>query len=135
MIYTIGYQGLPLTQFLQILADKRIDVLIDVRSKPYGRAVSYNRKALEELFAKLGKRYIYKGDVLGGFTPIYPPAIEWLADRICDTGVNHLILCFEKNPAECHRHYELGRRLLARDIDIMHLSYNGLNMWASEIKP
>lgn len=133
MIYSIGYQGLPLDQFKRILEEKQIDILVDVRSKPNGRAFQYNRKALEELLPAMKKLYWYKGDVLGGFKPIEPDALTWLEGlnhnmgikaSTADTGpirFNYLLLCFEDNPLECHRHYILARHLVSKGIEVIHL--------------
>jgi uncharacterized protein (DUF488 family) len=146
MIYTIGYQGLPVERFRQIIEEKNIDIVIDVRSKPSGRAYQYNRKALEKMFLDIApKMYWYKGDILGGFAPIHESAIEWLTGCDHNMGIkwegtdtgdirfNYLILCYEANPCECHRHYELGKRLLKRGIDIIHL-YQGREIKASELE-
>lgn len=133
MIYTIGYQGLQLPQFKRILEEKKIDILVDVRSKPNGRAFQYNRKALEAWLPTLSKLYWYKGDVLGGFKPIEPDALQWLEGlnhnmgiktNTADTGpirFNYLLLCFEANPRECHRHYILARHLTSKGIEVIHL--------------
>jgi uncharacterized protein (DUF488 family) len=147
MIYTIGYQGLPLHEFQRIIKEKHISILVDVRSKPYGRAFQYNRSALEPLMKSIGVLYWYKGDVLGGFAEIKPDALRWLegcADKnACEFGsgfkvpaveFNHLILCFEANPSECHRHYALTRHLLSKGFEVIHLLKGGGEIKASDLE-
>ena len=146
MIYTIGYQGLPLDSFKRILREADINILIDVRSKPYGRAFQYNRNALEPLLKEMGILYWYKGDVLGGFSEIKPEALAWLegcgtpngADfgpdfKVPAVPINYLLLCFEANPRECHRHYALGRHLIGQGIDVVHLLKDGRKVAAGDL--
>ena len=82
MIYTVGYQGMQFPTFETILDELAIDILIDVRSKPHGRAYQYNRLALEKRLKEMKRLYWYKGDVLGGFKPVEPAALERLLSEL-----------------------------------------------------
>ena len=47
-VYTIGYSGFEIKDFIQILKKNKISVVIDVRSSPYSQYYSdYNKKNLE----------------------------------------------------------------------------------------
>ncbi len=150
MIYTIGYQGLPFDRFKEILVEKDINIIVDVRSKPYGRAFQYNRKALEFMTKDTPATllYWYKGDVLGGFNPIKPEALKWLESigvpngkefgpgfKVPDVPINYLILCYEANPRECHRHYELAKHLMSKGIAVVHLDKAGSETRAADLEP
>lgn len=149
MIYTIGYQGLPLDRFKEILVEKDINIIVDVRSKPYGRAYQYNRKALEFMVKDSLILYWYKGDVLGGFAPIKPAALSWLEGigrpdngavfgpgfKVPHVEINYLLLCYEANPRECHRHYELAKHLMSKRITVIHLDKNGDETRAIDLEP
>jgi hypothetical protein len=40
---------------------------VDVRSRPYGRIPVFNRNAIQRWLPEAGIRYLWKGDILGGF--------------------------------------------------------------------
>lgn len=56
-IYTIGYSGFAIDDFIQILKKYEISVVIDVRSNPYSRYhLEYNKENLKK---KLKQNRIY----------------------------------------------------------------------------
>lgn len=99
-LYTVGYQRLAIRELEEILAALRIDLLIDVRSRPFARRPEYRRSALERL---LGDRYCWHGDSLGGRGA--GPTTEGRA-RLKSLAKEKriLIMCMEEAPGECHRH-------------------------------
>ena len=114
-IYTIGYQGRSVEEVQKLVEHYNIALLVDVRSKPYGRRFDFNRKALEAIFPG----YRWMGDRLGGFSAISDQAISDLAELACSQRV--LLMCMERLPKDCHRGYELAERLRAHDIEAIHL--------------
>jgi hypothetical protein len=62
MIYTIGYQRLPLERLREI-AEKLDAILIYCRFKPVSRKPGFGRRQLETL---LGTKYEWRGNELGG---------------------------------------------------------------------
>ena len=127
MIYSIGYQKLNVTDLQRIVREKEVNFLIDCRSIPYGRRSEFNRKRLEAIF---GMSYLFRGDVLGGFNPIDETAIHWLAES---AETVHLLLCMEEDPATCHRHYEIARRLHKYGITVTHL-FRGREIKSTELE-
>ena len=58
MIYTIGYAGVDIDRFVQILKDKRITLLIDVRSIPKSQYFyQFNNNNLSKILANVGIKY------------------------------------------------------------------------------
>ena len=96
MIYSLGYQELDPKSLIEIIKAHRVEVLVDVRSRPYGRLPVFNRNAMERWLSAAGISYLWKGDILGGFAPIEEEAIRWLADF----GRNQVvcIMCMEADP-------------------------------------
>ena len=119
MIYSIGYQKLGQKTLIEILKGHQVEVLVDVRSKPYGRIPVYNRNAMERWLPAAGISYLWKGDILGGFAPIEDEAIRWLADFGRERTV--CIMCMEADPEKCHRKTEIGRRIEAYGDRVEHL--------------
>ena len=124
MIYSIGYQKLDQKTLIEILMAHRVEVLVDVRSRPYGRIPVFNRNAMERWLPEAGIVYLWKGDTLGGFAPIEEEAIEWLADFGRKRVV--CIMCMEADPEKCHRKMEVGRRLQGYEARVNHIRTSAL---------
>ena len=118
-IYTIGYQKLTVDRLIQIMIERKIDRVIDIRSKPYSRLSAWNTNALKK---RLGARYIWKGDILGGLSgPVPEQGIEYLTT----TKETVVIMCMEHDPARCHRFQDITPRLERRGIKVVHLVDGG----------
>jgi len=117
-IYTIGYERMTVERLVAIMDEKKISLLIDVRSKPFSRNAQFNRNNLARV---LGDRYVWKGDILGGLHgPVPEEGIAFLVTiRQTETV---LIMCMEKGPRSCHRFYDIAKRLHEiHGIDAIHL--------------
>ncbi|MBI5191250.1 MAG: DUF488 domain-containing protein [Nitrospirae bacterium] len=117
MIYTIGYGGMKnVDQLIKIMDDKDITRLIDVRTVPRAWCNAFSKPALQD---KLGERYEWLGFKLGGLYEIKEDAIAELSRR--HQGERLLLMCAEKDPASCHRHQQIARRLLKYGVIAVHL--------------
>jgi uncharacterized protein (DUF488 family) len=126
MIYTIGYSKWTVDQLLKVMTEKEVDLLVDLRSVPFGRFnPPFNRPNLEHVLRSL---YIWKGDVLGGkYGPVKDEGINWLiAEHNREIGRNIIIMCVEADPRKCHRLTDVCARLyLEHGIDAVHLMHDG----------
>lgn len=120
-VYTIGYQKLSLQAMIAELKACGIDTLLDVRSKPYSRKKDFNRKNLEKILPAAGIQYMWVGDWLGGFSKISEKSIHHLAEYA--ESCTACLMCMEADPDQCHRSYEIGRRLAAYDVGAHHLVF------------
>ncbi|HEX2906092.1 MAG TPA: DUF488 domain-containing protein [Phototrophicaceae bacterium] len=67
ILYTIGHSNISRADFLMLLRQHHITVLVDVRSAPYSRYVPhFNKAALEAFLVENGINYKYAGEYLGG---------------------------------------------------------------------
>jgi hypothetical protein len=145
MIYSIGYQNTPIPDLIRIIRRLNITLVVDVRSVPYTRRpdrYEFNKNRLQKRFADdpsfsplpasplfhgphhSGCLYIWKGDVLGGkFGEAKEEGIVWLVQEARTDNIL-LLLCLEDDPSQCHRRYDIARRLLDHGIDVIHL-YQG----------
>jgi uncharacterized protein (DUF488 family) len=123
VIYTIGYSKWTVEQVRQAMDERGIDVLVDVRSSPYGRfSKGFNRP---ELIRAFGERYLWKGDTLGGKPgPATDEGMSWLMAQH-ERGVSLIVLCVEWDPRKCHRLTDIAFRLLSEGIDAVHLLHDG----------
>jgi ATP-dependent DNA helicase RecQ len=119
VIYSIGYQKLDQNALIEILKAHQVEVLVDVRSRPYGRKPVFNRNAMERWLPAAGIDYLWKGDILGGFSPIEQESIKWLANFGRERTV--CIMCMEADPEKCHRKMEIGRRLEGYHVFVNHI--------------
>lgn len=61
MVYTIGYAGLNIDRFLDILKENKISLLIDVRSLPKSKYFKdFNDNNLSKVLPKNANLYIFK---------------------------------------------------------------------------
>lgn len=119
--HTIGYQGITIDRFMAKLREEGIDTIIDVRANPVSRKPGFSKSALIDRLTREGIAYnhfpelgisshyrnkirnhndlflIYETDIL----PNHPEKVSQVAD-LCREG-RAALLCFEANPAECHR--------------------------------
>jgi uncharacterized protein (DUF488 family) len=143
-VYTIGHSNHSLETFLNLLRDLKIDVVVDIRSRPSSQVVPhFNRKPLENSLKLSGFKYLYFGKELGGkpdgneyydanghvlYSLIaksapFVQAIERLLKGI--QGYRVALLCGEENPSNCHRRLLVGRVLQNHNVNLQHIRGNG----------
>jgi uncharacterized protein (DUF488 family) len=70
ILYTIGHSNIAAPDFLALLKQHGIRVLVDVRSAPYSKYVPhFNKRELEAFLKENGVDYRYAGEYLGGRPP------------------------------------------------------------------
>jgi len=120
MLYSIGYQNLNSVEMLQtILLEKGIKILLDVRSKPYSRKSSFNKKILETSLPAIGIKYNWVGKTLGGFSKIDEEDIKRLA--AWQKGKVACLMCMEADPDRCHRKTDIAKRLKTYGVSVDHI--------------
>jgi uncharacterized protein (DUF488 family) len=120
MLYSIGYQNLKNIDTLQdILFEKGIKILLDVRSRPYSRKGSFNKKVLETFLPAVGIEYNWVGKTPGGFSEINENDIRELA--VWQKGRIACLICMEADPDKCHRKNEIARRLKKYGVSVNHI--------------
>lgn len=100
----IGYQGKAPGQLIEALKEAGIVALVDLREKPYGRRVEFNKSRLSVLLPSEGIEYHWMGDKLGGFTctpEMWAAGCVTLAELAASKSV--AILCMERSWNDCHR--------------------------------
>ena len=143
-IYTIGHSTHSPEGFIKLLKDHRIEVLVDVRSRPHSKQVPhFNKDAVRSLVTGSGIKYLFLGKELGGLpeqsdfydekgyviysriadSPLFLEAISRLESGILKYRV--AIMCGEENTSGCHRRLLIGRFLKERRINLKHIRGNG----------
>lgn len=124
-IFTIGHGLRNQHEFLCMLHDFYISVLVDVRSVPFTRRAPQFKKPFLSAFLKMnGIAYNWKGETLGGLNPvadeIYLPAIERLLT--VTQQKNTVLMCSESDYKKCHRCYKLSETLERKGFPVFHIT-------------
>jgi len=121
-LFTIGYEGAALDDFMRTLKTAKIDVLLDVRELPISRRKGFSKTALGSALTEAGICYRHEKQ-LGSPKTIrhqlredgnYPrffrkfdrhlieqsALLETLAEELKG---NVALMCYEKDHEECHR--------------------------------
>lgn len=143
LLTSIGYGDRPWPDFMERLRRHEIQFLIDVRSQPRSRQPEFNAEALELLLSKVGVRYVFMGDTLGG-KPDDPscyvdgkidyarceqrPAFQAGMSRLRSAlagGHRVALMCSELDPERCHRSKLIGQALDKEGIELTHIDRDG----------
>ncbi|MDR3640795.1 MAG: DUF488 domain-containing protein [Humidesulfovibrio sp.] len=144
-IFTAGFSNLSLDRFLDNMRAYEIQVLVDVRSKPFASYTPhFNKDSIKAAALAAGFGYRYMGRELGGLpdNPVfYDDAGHVLYDRIAaqpwfEQGIENVLFdlrrgkrlaltCGEDDPRHCHRRLLVGRVLRERGIGVAHILANG----------
>lgn len=142
-IYTIGHSDHATADFVGLLREHRITLVVDVRSQPYSRwAPQFNRETLEQALEESGIGYEFLGHALGGraadpglYTGGRPDYGRMEEVEAYQRGIEHLteaagtervvIMCGEGDYRECHRHLLITQTLLKRGVEVLHIKPDG----------
>jgi len=151
-IYTIGHSSHPVEHFVGLLRMHGIEVLVDTRTSPYSGYVPwFDRELIQKTLAKAGVQYLFLGDVVGGRPKdeaFYDEQGHVLYSKVGQSreflnGIERLengckqykvaLMCGEENPAHCHRRLLIGRVLVERGAEILHMRGDGKLQTESDI--
>ncbi|GAB4506435.1 MAG: DUF488 domain-containing protein [Anaerolineales bacterium] len=133
-IYTIGHSNHSVEDFIALLEDKGITLLVDVRLSPYSRyCPQFNKETLAHALRAHDIEYAHAGQYLGGRPrdatcykkrAIPPEGADYLHEvdyqevmkrewfrqgiqRLLELAEEHVaaVMCSEEDPRQCHRHY------------------------------
>ena len=144
-IFTIGYEGTDIERFIAALVGARVDVLADVRAVTVSRKPGFSKNGLRARLAEAGIEYVHLGSLgdpkpgreaaragkYDEFRAIYgkhlatddaQAALTALAQLA--SGRTTCLMCFEREPSECHRTI-VARAIPAGRIKIIDLYGDG----------
>lgn len=146
-LFTLGYEGSTLPQFLRVLRSRQIDVLLDVREAPVSRKPGFSKLPLSLAAEKAGVSYehwpefgcprpirdAYRADGnWNSYTkkflkhlPSISDSVELLVARALREKI--CLVCFEADPASCHRSLiSQSAAELCDGVEVVHLNSKGL---------
>lgn len=142
-VYTIGYAGRSLDQFVSLLRDNSITAVADVRSRPFTKLnPEFNSDSLRASLKQTGIVYVFLGNELGARTTdencyisgrvqyerlASTPTFQFGLERIEKGSREHRValMCAERDPLNCHRCILVSRHLEHRGVPVYHILDDG----------
>ena len=143
-LYTIGYSGYSIEDFLTEIKKHTISAVIDIRSIPYSKYhLDYNKETLKaflkangilyrnyakEFGAQQNNREFYSTHGYLDFD-IFTKSDNFLSgvEKLCagmSKGYSFVLMCSEKDPINCHRTIMVAREFNKNGYSIIHLLPN-----------
>lgn len=150
-LFTIGYAGFPeINDFLRVLKENGIQILIDVRSTPYSAFHSaYNKENLSRLLKDNGIYYanyarqfgarqdnkeFYKNGRLD--FEVFSKSNQFIEGINSVEKSNAVIafMCAEKKPSTCHRTILVAKAFSDRGYEITHILPNAESITQKDVE-
>ncbi len=141
-IYTIGYEGATIADFVRTLQVSGVERLIDIRQLPISRRKGFAKRALSEHLEAAGIEYVHVkalGDPKEGreaarrgdyekFREVFTNHLDTLVakDALSD-AVNMVeektscLMCYERDHKTCHRSMVASEIVLRSKVEIKHI--------------
>jgi uncharacterized protein (DUF488 family) len=142
-IYTVGYEGVAVSDLIRTLKSQDITILIDIRALPQSRRPGFSKRALSEALAnagidyahvrqlgdpKLGRDAARRGDmeefrtIFGAHLDLEESrkALGVVAQRASAEPV--ALMCYERTARYCHRLLVAQRLVGLNSFKIVHLT-------------
>lgn len=147
VLLTLGYQQRSIDEFVEILQEANVHVLIDVRETAWSHKPGFSKGSLSRTLASAGIEYVHAREVgnpkgLRALAPSHAECLEWYAhylDEFCEllesfddlvarlhrAGKRVCLTCYERHPADCHRSILAERWRTRRGGVLEHLAPDG----------
>lgn len=143
-IYTIGHSNHDIIDFLSLLKNHGIKVVVDVRSEPFSRRMpQFSKSEIERFLVADAYEYLYLGESLGGHpkdksmythggildyyrmttSNVFNEHIQQLI-KVAQTK-STAIMCAEGLPTRCHRESIIGCYLRGLGHRVLHILPDG----------
>ncbi len=126
-IYTLGYQNKSFQEFLKILEDYQIELVVDVRSYPESRFSEFTKDNLKDNLEIEGFSYLHLPKLGGLREESYREFMETESfkksiDQLMTLAKKNktVIICLESYPNQCHRRY-VSQKLKDEGWTVNHL--------------
>lgn len=154
LLATIGYEGVNLPVFLATLKGAGVTLLLDVRELAISRRKGFSKSSLSQALSSVGIDYQHERALGaprhvrhrlredGDFKRYFAEFREYLAtqDALLDELARTLrgriaLLCFERNPDECHRSVVVAALAKRLNTGFVHLSVSPEDAQKRQTRP
>jgi uncharacterized protein (DUF488 family) len=143
-LLTIGYEGATLADFIATLHAERVTLLLDIREFPLSRKKGFSKRALSDAVQAAGMSYRHERDLgspksirqklhcdgdyakfFSSFSKYLKQQSPLLTELAANLGGKVALMCFERDPATCHRsivakQLEMLVGLKTRHLEVTH---------------
>ena len=129
-LYTIGYGGRTLREVLDLLKERQVQILVDVRAVPYSRIPGFRKIELARLLPAENITYHHVEALGNANRKAGPGAPTQLVDETSGLSVlldllssdDVAIMCAERGYKDCHRTYIADRVVETNpDLQVVHI--------------
>jgi len=131
-IYSVGHSNRSLKEFIALLKEYGVELVVDVRRFPTSKWEWFRGDRLKGELEKNGLGYMYLGSQLGGFrkggylkhmgTQDFREGVEKILKLAEKSRI--AIMCAEKIVYRCHRRH-ISRYLQQRGVRVIHIADKG----------
>lgn len=140
VLHTIGYEKRSLEEVIAHLRANGIGTLVDVRDNPWSHKPGFSRRPLEAGIAAAGLAYVHAGfagnpkrlraagrsgeEMLAAYARHLdesPEILDRFVEVVAGAQGGACLLCFERDPADCHRGVLAERWAHATKGRVVHL--------------
>jgi uncharacterized protein (DUF488 family) len=147
-VFTLGYEKRSLDEFLRLLRKERIDLVVDVRDVPWSHKPGFSKRPLSEALAAARLEYVHAGfagnpkalrstaadnaEALRLYAkhlkshPEILARMDALLDPFLAKGKRACLICFERDPRDCHRSILATAWAKRRKVAVRHLGLDPL---------
>ena len=145
ILFTIGYEGKDIDEYIQVLEANMVKVVVDVRRNPISRKYGFSKTRMREMLASEGIDYIHLPKL--GIESVrrrslktradYDALFIWYENEVLDkekVALGEIIerissdkrvalTCFEADPSLCHRSkvFERISEIAKASLKLVHL--------------
>ena len=142
-LFTVGHSNYALADFVRLVDEHKIEVIVDVRSNPYSKyAKHFHGPLLDKTLADYDIKYVYLGHLLGGKpkeSEFYDSAgqVDYAGLARSSKFVEGMqclqqimkssrvaLMCGEEDPSCCHRHLLIGKEAVKNGLVVKHIRKN-----------
>jgi uncharacterized protein (DUF488 family) len=124
-LLTIGYEKRSIAEYVRMLVENRVDVVMDVRETAWSHKPGFSKAALDSALGAAGIRYLHVPELgnpkwlrasaadgseslalYRAYVEGHPELLDGLEATLREEGVARrriALTCFERLPADCHR--------------------------------
>lgn len=141
VLFTVGYEGRDVEEFVELLKSHGIEMVVDVRELPLSRKRGFSKTPLATRLEAAGIAYVHMPSLgcdrdlrawyrktrdVPGFAARFAEYLRTQGDALEDLRERALthrlcLVCFERDPAVCHRSIVADRVRHEGRLAVQHL--------------